>query len=213
MHAYQREKMKEEKRKQLEARRERLRQLLLEEQALLAKELEELRLSMDAREGRIRERHGNLKSAREEQRKLVTSLALQEPMGRECPQPLSDTHAGLPWARWSDETTVNSRASRERYSVPRCSSHVLCTSHLMSLHPSPLSLCQSCGPTGLRTGVFDLPSGCGEWGAPVCVFKPAVYFEADCHIWDPSVASDLGIRPSLLWESFVRAIWFHSGVS
>lgn len=72
MHAYQREKLKEEKRKQLEARRERLRQLLLEEQALLARQLEELRLSMDVREGRLRERHGDLKSAREEQRKLVT---------------------------------------------------------------------------------------------------------------------------------------------
>lgn len=73
MHAYQREKMKEEKRKRLEARRERLRQLLLEEQDLLARELEELRLSMNSRERRIREQHGNLKSAREEQRKLVTS--------------------------------------------------------------------------------------------------------------------------------------------
>lgn len=72
MHAYQREKMKEEKRKHLEARRERLQQLLLEEQDLLARELEELRLSMNLRERRIRERHGNLKSAREEQRKLVS---------------------------------------------------------------------------------------------------------------------------------------------
>lgn len=73
MHAYQREKMKEEHRKRLEARRERLQQLLLEEQDLLARELEELRLSMDLRERRIREQRGNLKSAREEQRKLVTS--------------------------------------------------------------------------------------------------------------------------------------------
>lgn len=73
MYAYQREKLKEEKRKQLEGRRDRLRQLLLEEQDLLARELEALRLSMDLREGRIRERHGNLKSAREEQRKLVMS--------------------------------------------------------------------------------------------------------------------------------------------
>lgn len=72
MHAYQREKMKEEGRKRLEARRQRLRQLLLEEQDLLVRELEELRLSMNLRERRIRERHGNLKSAREEQRKLVT---------------------------------------------------------------------------------------------------------------------------------------------
>lgn len=73
MHAYQREKMKEEKRKQLEARRERLQQLLLEEQDLLARELEELRLSMTLREKKIREQHRNLKSAREEQRRLVRS--------------------------------------------------------------------------------------------------------------------------------------------
>lgn len=72
MHAYQREKMKEEGRKRLEARRQRLRQLLVEEQDLLARQLEELRLSMNLREGRIREQHGNLKAAREEQRKLVT---------------------------------------------------------------------------------------------------------------------------------------------
>ncbi|XP_032703283.1 trichoplein keratin filament-binding protein isoform X2 [Lontra canadensis] len=78
MHAYQREKMKEEKRKQLEGRRDRLRQLLLEEQDLLARELEALRLSMDLREGRIRERHGNLKSAREEQRKLIAEQLLYE---------------------------------------------------------------------------------------------------------------------------------------
>uniref|UniRef100_A0A9L0TGQ0 Trichoplein keratin filament binding n=1 Tax=Equus caballus TaxID=9796 RepID=A0A9L0TGQ0_HORSE len=78
MHAYQREKMKEEKRKRLEARRERLRQLLLEEQDLLARELEELRLSMNSRERRIREQHGNLKSAREEQRKLIAEQLLYE---------------------------------------------------------------------------------------------------------------------------------------
>lgn len=78
MHAYQREKMKEEKRKSLEARREKLRQLMREEQDLLARELEELRLSMNLHERRIREQHGKLKSAREEQRKLVTS---QKPSG------------------------------------------------------------------------------------------------------------------------------------
>jgi trichoplein keratin filament-binding protein len=77
MHAYQREKMKEEKRKSLEARRERLRQLMLEEQDLLARELEELRLSMSLREKRIREQHWNLKSAREEQRKLVPVIELR----------------------------------------------------------------------------------------------------------------------------------------
>lgn len=74
MHAYQREKMKEEKRMSLEARRERLRRLVLEEQDLLAAELEGLSLSMNLREQRIREQHRDLKSAREERRKLVPSL-------------------------------------------------------------------------------------------------------------------------------------------
>lgn len=74
MHAYQREKMKEEKRMSLEARRERLRQLVLEEQDLLAAELEGLRLNMSVREQRIQEQHRDLKSAREERRKLVPSL-------------------------------------------------------------------------------------------------------------------------------------------
>lgn len=74
MHAYNCEKMKEEKRKNLEVRRERLRELMLEEQDLLAAELEELRLSMSLREQRLREQHRDLKSAREEQRKLVTTL-------------------------------------------------------------------------------------------------------------------------------------------
>ncbi|EPY73687.1 hypothetical protein CB1_002630010 [Camelus ferus] len=78
MHAYQREKMKEEGRRRLEARRQRLRQLLLEEQDLLARELEELRLSMNLRERRIRERHENLKSAREEQRKLQDTAKEEE---------------------------------------------------------------------------------------------------------------------------------------
>lgn len=74
MHAYQREKMKEEKRMSLEARRERLRQLVLEEQDLLAAELKELRLNMSVREQRIQEQRRDLKSAREERRKLVPSL-------------------------------------------------------------------------------------------------------------------------------------------
>lgn len=78
MHAYQREKLREEKRMSLEVRRERLRQLVLEEQDLLAAELEELRLSMSLRERRIREQHRDLKSAREEQRKLVPSLNLRK---------------------------------------------------------------------------------------------------------------------------------------
>lgn len=91
MHAYQREKMKEEKRRQLGARRERLQQLLLEEQDLLARELEELRLSMNLREKRIREQHRTLRSAREEQRKLVSP---RRP--RRHAQPVSDAHAGHP---------------------------------------------------------------------------------------------------------------------
>lgn len=74
MHAYQREKMKEEKRMSLEARRERLRQLVLEEQDLLAAELKGLRLNMSVREQRIQEQHRDLKSAREERRKLVPSF-------------------------------------------------------------------------------------------------------------------------------------------
>ncbi|KAM4827621.1 trichoplein keratin filament-binding protein [Thomomys bottae] len=78
MHAYQREKMKEEKRRSLEARRDKLRQLILEEQDLLVRELEELRLSMSLRERRIREQHGNLKSAREEQRKRIAEQLLYE---------------------------------------------------------------------------------------------------------------------------------------
>ena len=99
--------MKEEKRKQLEARRERLQQLLLEEQDLLARELEELRLSMNLREKKIREQHRNLKSAREEQRKLVHSCCPSGP-----PRPVSGAHVGHPWVHWSDELAANSRASR-----------------------------------------------------------------------------------------------------
>ncbi|XP_055002959.1 trichoplein keratin filament-binding protein isoform X2 [Sorex araneus] len=71
MHAYQRERVEEEKRKGLEARRERLRRLLLEEQGLLARELRDLRLSPGLEEQRLRERHGHLRATREEQRKRV----------------------------------------------------------------------------------------------------------------------------------------------
>ncbi|XP_025789374.1 trichoplein keratin filament-binding protein [Puma concolor] len=109
MHAYQREKLKEEKRKQLEARRERLRQLLLEEQALLARQLEELRLNMDAREGRLRERHGDLKSAREEQRKLIAEQLLYEhwkknnPKLREIESALHKEHVINSWKMQKEE--------------------------------------------------------------------------------------------------------------
>ncbi|KAK2502672.1 hypothetical protein MC885_014610 [Smutsia gigantea] len=109
MHAYQREKMKEEHRKRLEARRERLQQLLLEEQDLLARELEELRLSMDLRERRIREQHGNLKSAREEQRKLIAEQLLYEhwkknnPKLREIELDLHKKHVINSWETQKEE--------------------------------------------------------------------------------------------------------------
>ncbi|XP_023576771.1 trichoplein keratin filament-binding protein isoform X2 [Octodon degus] len=109
MLAYQREKMKEEKRKGLEARRERLRQLMLEEQDLLARELEELRLSMNLRERRIRERHGNLKSAQEEQRKLIAERLLYEhwkqnnPKLREIETDLHRKHVVNAWETQKEE--------------------------------------------------------------------------------------------------------------
>ncbi|XP_012927161.1 trichoplein keratin filament-binding protein isoform X4 [Heterocephalus glaber] len=109
MHAYQREKMKEEKRKSLQARRERLRQLMLEEQDLLVRELEELRLSMSLRERRIRERHGNLKSAREEQRKLTAERLLYEhwkqnnPKLREIEMDLHRKHVVNSWETQKEE--------------------------------------------------------------------------------------------------------------
>ncbi|XP_036132976.1 trichoplein keratin filament-binding protein [Molossus molossus] len=109
MHAYQREKMKEEKRRHLEARRERLQQLLLEEQDLLARELEELRLSMNLREKRIREQHGNLKSAREEQRKLIAEQLLYEhwkkndPKLREVESDLHKKHVINAWETQKEE--------------------------------------------------------------------------------------------------------------
>ncbi|XP_020015350.2 trichoplein keratin filament-binding protein isoform X2 [Castor canadensis] len=109
MHAYQREKMKEEKRKSLEARRERLRQLMLEEQDLLARELEELRLSMSLREKRIREQHWNLKSAREEQRKLIAEQLLYEhwkknnPKLREIELDLHQKHVVDSWETQKEE--------------------------------------------------------------------------------------------------------------
>ncbi|XP_008056072.1 trichoplein keratin filament-binding protein isoform X2 [Carlito syrichta] len=109
MHAYQREKMKEEKRKSLEARREKLRQLVLEEQDLLARELEELRLSMSLRERRIQEQHGNLKSAREEQRKLIAEQLLYEhwkknnPKLREIQMDLHRKHVVNSWEMQKEE--------------------------------------------------------------------------------------------------------------
>ncbi|XP_051017673.1 trichoplein keratin filament-binding protein [Acomys russatus] len=109
MHAYQREKMQEEKRKSLEARRERLRQLVLEEQDLLATELESLRLSMSLRERRIREQHRDLKSAREEQRKLAAERLLYEhwrqtnPKLREIELDLHKKHVIDSWATQKEE--------------------------------------------------------------------------------------------------------------
>uniref|UniRef100_A0A2K5VBA3 Trichoplein keratin filament-binding protein n=1 Tax=Macaca fascicularis TaxID=9541 RepID=A0A2K5VBA3_MACFA len=109
MHAYQREKMKEEKRKSLEARREKLRQLMREEQDLLARELEELRLSMNLHERRIREQHGKLKSAREEQRKLIAEQLLYEhwkknnPKLREVELDLHQKHVVNSWETQKEE--------------------------------------------------------------------------------------------------------------
>ncbi|KAM6156107.1 trichoplein keratin filament-binding protein [Rhynchocyon petersi] len=119
MHAYQREKMKEEKRRSLEARRERLRQLVLEEQDLLAKELEDLRLSMNLREGRIRERHGNLKSAQEEQRKLIAEQLLYEhwkknnPRLREVELDLHKKHVINAWESQREEKKQQEAAEKE----------------------------------------------------------------------------------------------------
>ncbi|KAI4068162.1 trichoplein keratin filament binding, partial [Homo sapiens] len=109
MHAYQREKMKEEKRRSLEARREKLRQLMQEEQDLLARELEELRLSMNLQERRIREQHGKLKSAKEEQRKLIAEQLLYEhwkknnPKLREMELDLHQKHVVNSWEMQKEE--------------------------------------------------------------------------------------------------------------
>lgn len=109
MHAYHCEKMKEEKRKILELRRERLRELLLEEQDLLAAELDELRLSMSLREQRLREQHQDLKSAREEQRKLIAERLLYEhwkknnPKLRELELDLHKKHVINSWATQKEE--------------------------------------------------------------------------------------------------------------
>ncbi|XP_028621278.1 trichoplein keratin filament-binding protein [Grammomys surdaster] len=109
MHAYNCEKMKEEKRKNLEVRRERLRELMLEEQDLLAAELEELRLSMSLRERRLREQHRDLKSAREEQRKLIAEQLLYEhwrknnPKLRELELDLHKKHVINSWATQKEE--------------------------------------------------------------------------------------------------------------
>ncbi|XP_074212245.1 trichoplein keratin filament-binding protein isoform X2 [Camelus bactrianus] len=119
MHAYQREKMKEEGRRRLEARRQRLRQLLLEEQDLLARELEELRLSMNLRERRIRERHENLKSAREEQRKLIAEQLLYEhwkkndPKLREIELDLHRKHVINSWETQKEEKRQQDTAKEE----------------------------------------------------------------------------------------------------
>ncbi|XP_077016183.1 trichoplein keratin filament-binding protein isoform X3 [Tamandua tetradactyla] len=117
MHAYQREKLKEEKRRSLEARRERLRQLLLEEQNLLAKELEDL--STDLRERRIRERHGNLKSAREEQRKLIAEQLLYDhwkknnPKLREIELDLHKKHVISSWEMQKEEKKQQESTNKE----------------------------------------------------------------------------------------------------
>ncbi|XP_020762733.2 trichoplein keratin filament-binding protein isoform X1 [Odocoileus virginianus] len=120
MHAYQREKMKEEGMKRLEARRQRLRQLLVEEQDLLARQLEELRLNMNLREGRIREQHGNLKAAREEQRKLIAERLLYEhwkkndPKLREIESDLHKRHVINAWETQKEEKKQQEAAEEEK---------------------------------------------------------------------------------------------------
>lgn len=109
MHALYCGKMEEERRKNLEVRRERLRKLMLEEQDLLAEELEELRLSMSLRERRLREQHRDLKSAREEQRKLMAEQLLYEhwrknnPKLREIELDLHKKHVINSWATQKEE--------------------------------------------------------------------------------------------------------------
>ncbi|XP_054382265.1 trichoplein keratin filament-binding protein isoform X1 [Pongo abelii] len=119
MHAYQREKMKEEKRRSLEARREKLRQLMREEQDLLARELEELRLSMNLQERRIREQHRKLKSAREEQRKLIAEQLLYEhwkknnPKLREMELDLHQKHVINSWETQKEEKKQQEATAKE----------------------------------------------------------------------------------------------------
>ncbi|XP_049623752.1 trichoplein keratin filament-binding protein [Suncus etruscus] len=85
MHAYQREKLREEQRARLEDRRQRLQRLLLEEHCLLSQELQELRPSTGLGASGIRERHSQLRAAREEQQKQVAERLLYEHWKRNHP--------------------------------------------------------------------------------------------------------------------------------
>ncbi|XP_043354164.1 trichoplein keratin filament-binding protein isoform X2 [Dermochelys coriacea] len=78
MNAYHGETMKEGKKISLEQRREQLRKLLYQERELLAAELGELRLNKESDLSKIRERSGDLKSAKEERRKKVAEELLYE---------------------------------------------------------------------------------------------------------------------------------------
>ncbi|XP_014432589.2 trichoplein keratin filament-binding protein [Pelodiscus sinensis] len=78
MNAYHRQKIKEEKKINLDQRREQLRKLLYEERELLADELRELRLTKESNMNKIRERSDDLKSAKEERRKKVAEELLYE---------------------------------------------------------------------------------------------------------------------------------------
>lgn len=119
MHALYCGKMEEERRKNLEVRRERLRKLMLEEQDLLAEELEELRLSMSLRERRLREQHRDLKSAREEQRKLMAEQLLYEhwrknnPKLREIELDLHKKHVINSWATQKEEKKQQEATERQ----------------------------------------------------------------------------------------------------
>ncbi|KAM8962005.1 trichoplein keratin filament-binding protein [Pelodytes ibericus] len=78
MNAYHREMQKEEKKKNLERRREQLRKLLQEERDLLEAELKELCYNKDPAIREMRERTEELKSAREERRKMLAEELLYE---------------------------------------------------------------------------------------------------------------------------------------
>lgn len=109
MHAYQREKLREEQRARLEDRRQRLRRLLLEEHCLLSQELQELRPSTGLGASGIRERHGQLRAAREEQQKRVAEQLLYEhwkknhPALREIELNLHKQHVVDAWGAQREE--------------------------------------------------------------------------------------------------------------
>ncbi|XP_028905303.1 trichoplein keratin filament-binding protein isoform X1 [Ornithorhynchus anatinus] len=106
MDAYHRQKLKAEEMKNLEDRRERLHKLLLQEQELLTEEMKELRLNLESREHQIRERSENLKSAREERRKMVADQLLYEHWKKNNPKLReieADLHKKHIISSWGDQ--------------------------------------------------------------------------------------------------------------